>query len=272
LKQVVNGVGTDILGEAAPAIVANFLSQKVPETDVSYDELMEALSNRLGMVTKLTQFSADRSPPIDRHIVVRVKNVGDVSTRLIPFFEAFFLVEEDESQFRISSDPELGEQFEIRILKRDNSVWFSTDITFLENCLNPEISLANTDSYKSYAAKLDGKGIAYSYTSPNLSSDVQTIAFDFFDSIEAMVAPARKEGETLEPLKQVLANNLNLFHSEAYTVTLITDDGILNQSYTKHAGRDYAITVGCIVPAGLVSAMAIPAFMKVRSASEEKTI
>lgn len=269
LRDIANGVATDLFGEAGPAIVANFLSQKVPETDVTYNELLDAFSNQLGIVSKLQSFSPESSPPVKRDTVIRLKNAGEIAARLKPYFEQFLLFNETDDFIQYKTDPELTDYLELRLLKSDNSLWLASNTTLLENCLHPESSMASTDSYKKYITKVDESSFSYSYTSPSLSPDIQNVGLGFIDMIETM--SAKNEGESIAPLKLFLKEFIGKYKSESFTISYLNDGGIMQQCYTKHAGRDYVITFSAAIP-GVIVAMAVPAFMKVRNASEEKTI
>lgn len=269
LRDIANGVATDLFGEAGPAIVANFLSQKVPETDVSYDELIEAFSKQIGMVRSFELNLSDQMPPFEENYVIKIKNMGDIYTRLLPFIKDYFEVEETEEYTRAYTLPDSDMYFELRLIHADQSLWYSTNTTFLENCLNPETTIADIDSLKAYLAKTHPATFCYSYSSPRLTSVMQSISTSVFD---AMVSNTTDEPFTFDPLKGFLTRFFGKYKSEFYNTSYLTESGVLSQSYAQHPGRDYAFAVGTIIPAGVLAAMAIPAFQKVQQTSQEKAV
>jgi len=143
------------------------------------------------------------------------------------------------------------------------ALYLATSIAFLKECRNQKSGLDQNPAYQRALAQVgrDGNGVAY--VSPRFFARVRQL-----DAINPNAAPEAKRvlGMVVAQLPEVnypiIAERINL------------PDGILvkSQSYRSLKQDVAMLAVYNPVTVGFLAAMAIPAFQKVRSSSQEKTI
>jgi type IV pilus assembly protein PilA len=144
-----------------------------------------------------------------------------------------------------------------------STFYFATSPAFLDECLNNQTSLAQTPAFEQALAQVSQTGNGLLYASPRLFSRLHDLE---------QLNPQLPQ-QNMQVLKMMLRN---VPKPERPLVSVRTNlpDGILVRSYWNRSLKQdvAAIAIYNPVSVGLVAAMAIPAFQKVRATSQEKAI
>jgi type IV pilus assembly protein PilA len=143
------------------------------------------------------------------------------------------------------------------------TLYVATTKQFLEECLHRKTGLDQDPEFKRVLAEVGPEGNGLTYISPRFFARLHQLG-----ELNPQLAPDAKRalGFVLQKLpssKQPLI-----------TVRINQPDGILVRSYWDRSLKQDVAMVGCYNPVtvGLLAAMAIPAFNKVRMASQQKAI
>lgn len=144
-----------------------------------------------------------------------------------------------------------------------STLLMATSLEFLTECLQNKEGLAQTGDFKKALAPFEPKANGLSYISPRFFTKLQEI-------------------ETLNPdmpadskrVLQMVLSNIPKPDRPLVTVRTNLPDGILIQSYWNRSLKQDMAALALYNPAtvGLIAAMAIPAFQKVRTSSQEKAV
>lgn len=141
--------------------------------------------------------------------------------------------------------------------------YVATSRAFLSACREQTTGLGDTDEFKQALAHVGVEGNGLSYVSPR--------AFARLRELETMNVSLPPETKGL--LRMIVAR---LPQPDRPLVTVRTNlpDGILVRSYMNRSMKQELVMAAMYNPVsvGLVAAMAIPAFQKVRMASQEKAV
>lgn len=142
-------------------------------------------------------------------------------------------------------------------------LYLTTSPTFFAECRANGSRLVDTPVYRQAVARLPQEGNAFSYVSPALGEKVRKffVSHPEIPSDQKQMASVLNQlmGETKTPMVSVRQN---------------LPDGVLFQSYLDRSLKQdlAAVTVYNPVTVGAMAAMAIPAFQKVRTQAQEKTV
>jgi hypothetical protein len=144
-----------------------------------------------------------------------------------------------------------------------STLYLATTNEFLEECRSQKSGLADTPAFRESLARVGTEGNGLGYLSTHLFTRVAQL-------------------ETLNPgLPPPVASNLHQFLAALpkparplVTVRTNLPDGILVRSYWDRSLKSNIAMISVLNPItiGLLSAMAVPAFQKVRTASQEKAV
>jgi len=145
-----------------------------------------------------------------------------------------------------------------------NSVFLATTVEFLRECRAAgPTGLAQTAAFKEALARVGPEGNALAYISPNFFKQLRRIdALNPQMPVESKRVLGMFLGSLPETERSVVSVRRNL------------PDGILVQSYWNRSLKQDVATLAIYNPVtvGIMAAMAIPAFQKVRTASQEKAV
>lgn len=144
-----------------------------------------------------------------------------------------------------------------------STLYFATSPEFLAQCLDQKTSLADTPVFRQAVAHVGAEGNAIGFVSPRFFSRVR--------QIEALNPGLPAETKSI---LHYVVNRVPAPDRALITVRTNLPDGILVRSYwNRSLKQDVAMaSVYNPVTVGLIAAMAIPAFQKVRMASQEKAV
>jgi len=143
------------------------------------------------------------------------------------------------------------------------TLYFATTAGFLKECREQKTGLAQSSEFRQALAQVGSEGNGLGYVSPKF--------FDHLRRFEALNPDLPADTKSIVHL--VMAN---LPKPDRALVTVRTNlpDGILVCSYWNRSLKQEAAMVSVYNPitVGLMAAMAIPAFQKVRQASQQKAV
>jgi type IV pilus assembly protein PilA len=143
------------------------------------------------------------------------------------------------------------------------TLYFATSDAFLTECLHPPATLAQDPGFQQALDRVGHEGNGLSYVSPRLFTRLQQLATLNPD------LPADSQR-----MLGLVMRNLPKPDRPLITIRINQPDGILVRSYWDSSlKRDVAVlAMYNPITVGLVAAMAVPAFQKVRGASQEKAV
>lgn len=287
LKQgvdVVREIIVSIMGNAGSNLLDNALNQPAgnnPETDMTVGELLDQIDTRIAIVVVLGESKPIQSgnqqtflvPEPD--IIILAENMAPLMHRMINENLGENDLQEQFGDFELiiagtGGDDAFGRPMtpSIAFNQTTGLTAFAFSPAFLKQCLSLETSLADKADFKQAMDGLPTAGNQMLYVSPKA---IQAWA-DFREQMITSVPQAKMlfafYGPFL-PLLNVMPQSVGIT-----TVTTYEDDGILTISRWPHMhvtgtalqAQQNTVTVG------LIAAMAIPAFNKVRENAREKAI
>jgi hypothetical protein len=139
-------------------------------------------------------------------------------------------------------------------------LYFTTSLAFLEQCRAQPSGLAQAPEFQQALAHVGAEGNGLSYVSPRFVERVKQI-----ESLNPNL-PHDAKATLSFVLKNLPAANRPLI---ANRINL--DDGILVRAHMNRSFKQ-EMAGAAMYPVGIVAAMAIPAFQKTRTASQEKAV
>ena len=144
-------------------------------------------------------------------------------------------------------------------------VFLASNQVFLDECLQNSDKLKNTDDFRQAANLLPPEGISFSYVSPEYPEAIMTFVSSAMGTNPLFESQFSGIMEMLIPdMDQSIAS-----------VTTVGPEGLYSASNLNYSHRTTLATLAVqplAFAVGMSSAMAIPAFQKVRANSQEKTI
>ena len=144
-----------------------------------------------------------------------------------------------------------------------DALYIATSRAFFDDCRGSGPRLANSPEFAATLERLGREGNGLTYASPHCFTRLRQL-------------PELNRGATPELLRtlSIVANNLPQPTRPLLSVRTNLPDGILFRSFWHSSLKENVAMVAVYNPVtiGMISAMAIPAFQKVRASSQEKTI
>jgi type IV pilus assembly protein PilA len=140
------------------------------------------------------------------------------------------------------------------------TLYFATHEKFLRECRQHATSLADRAEFKTALDKAGKEGNGLVYLSPHFFTRLRDL-----ETINADAPPALKD--TLHSL----VSSIEVPTEGRVSVRTNLPDGILAVSHWNQSAKS-SLAAAPIAAVGLMAAMAIPAFQKVRTASQEKAV
>jgi type IV pilus assembly protein PilA len=141
------------------------------------------------------------------------------------------------------------------------TLYLATSLEFFDECRARKGGLAQSAEFQQALKHVGNEGNGLTYVSPKLFEQVRK-----FEQLNPNLPPQMKSmlaftmARMPAPKQPMIAVRTNL------------DDGILIRSYLNRSMKQELAGVAVYFPVGLVAAMAIPAFQKVQTASQEKAV
>ncbi|WP_199226824.1 hypothetical protein [Opitutus sp. ER46] len=144
-----------------------------------------------------------------------------------------------------------------------STLFFATTRAFLDECRALKTGLAQTPEYQKAIAALGNEGNGVVYLHPRLFDGLRKI-----ESLNPNLPPQVK------PMIANIVAQIPKIDRPLVAVRTNLPDGILFRSYWNRSMKQELVAVAMYNPVsvGLVAAMAIPAFQKVRASSQDKAV
>lgn len=260
LENTALALADQIMGPMGQSFVNQWLGQPIPKTDLIVRDLLEALSG------KYDAFWLQSLDPVTAEAAFKgwlaIENAGSILPRLetlsdslgIPFLEDESGLTADFSS--LVEDGSIG--LYLHVPAGGNTLVVYTDPRWSPS--TGGIKLSETVDYQNLAQRLPDESMFFSYSG----------GFDFHPLLETLAAnPRTADYQGLA--KQALTLLLGDFLRPNMTSVLIEKDALISNQFAGYSYKQMAMVLPVAVVGG-VSAMAIPAFQKVRTTSQEKAV
>ncbi len=264
--QTVKAVVTKVGGDAS----ANLMEQKIKEAgaaaSISWLDLINSWKGRCATVVRFDATKTMAFPGLvipQPSILIVVEGIAPSFEPMLQKTRSLKLAEAKGRKIYSSAQPLPIPGLDPVIVIEGTTLYVATTPAFFNECLEHKAGLAQSPEFQKAFARVAATGNSLGYISPS-----------FFDRL----ADLQKLNPNLPPQNaQTLQFLLQTMPKSAQgLITMRTNlpDGILIQSsWNRSLKQDVAVfAMYNPMTIGLMSAMAIPAFQKVRTASQEKAV
>jgi type IV pilus assembly protein PilA len=149
------------------------------------------------------------------------------------------------------------------VLIDGSTLYLATSMEFLNECRGQKEGLAQTPAFRQALTEVGSEGNGLNYISPR-----------FFSALHQVEKLNPQMPEQLKSTLHWVMASLPMPDRPLVTVRTNLPDGILIRSYWNRSLKQDVMMVAVYNPLtiGIVAAMAVPAFQKVRSSSQEKAV
>ncbi|MGH7959899.1 MAG: hypothetical protein ACREH8_23190 [Opitutaceae bacterium] len=258
-----------VAGEPAGNQLETALKKAGEAATISYLDLIYGLKGRTAVVMRVDPEKTMRTPGRQGvelpafSLLACVEGVGQIVEPSLA--KARELRRSDVGERHIY---ELAQKFPIEglqpaIVVEGTMLYVTTSLLFLNECRTQKSGLAQSAEFQKALAQLGGDSNGLTYVSPRLFARIREI-----EKLNPNLPPQAKSVINLvlaqmpQPDRPMVAVRTN------------TEDGILVRSYLNRSMKQdiAAISVYNPMTVGLMAAMAIPAFQKTRTVSQEKAV
>jgi type IV pilus assembly protein PilA len=144
-----------------------------------------------------------------------------------------------------------------------STLYLTTSLAFLNECREQKSGLAQVAEFKNAVAQLGAENNGLTYISPRVFSRIRDL-----EKLNPNLPPQAKS------VIQLVLAQMPQSERPLVAVRTNTEDGVLVRSYLNRSMKQDIAAVGVYNPltVGLMAAMAIPAFQKVQTSSQEKAV
>ncbi|MGB0415641.1 MAG: hypothetical protein ACPGKS_02195 [Coraliomargarita sp.] len=260
LRDTIVSIVVQVMGPMGEGIAQTQLAQPIPGTDLTPDEVINALSGRWDAFWQ-ESYNDDYVPSYKAWL--RIDGAGAIAERLQALAaDSPILITETKNGLIADLRPILGTDRIGLFLKTDRidgSLSLYTHEDWGPESEGPRLN--TTESYQALAKHLPENALMYSYTA---GSDMSKMLAPFKSdpSIGAYIGMGEKAIDLL----------LGDFLEPAIAAMYFDGDALVTDSYAGYSTKQAVMVIPAAFGGGLAAAMAIPAFQKVRSTSQEKAI
>ena len=267
--KTIKDVVTKVAGEPASTELERALRKAGEAATLSFIDLFHGLKGHSAVVVRIDAtktFQTPGRPAVALPSFAVLACVDGVGKVMEPSFQ-------QAREFRRSDKGELR-LYELRqrlplegvvptFIVDGTQLFFTTSVAFFEECRAQKTGLAQTAEFQKAVAHVGREGNGLFYLSPRFSEQVRQI-----EKLNPELPPQMKSA-----LAMVLSQ-LPQANQPTIAVRTNLDDGILFRAYMDRSFKKDVAMLAMYNPAtvGLMAAMAIPAFQKVRTASQEKAV
>jgi type IV pilus assembly protein PilA len=262
LKAVVTQVG----GAAAANLVETKIKEAGEKTSVAWLDVINNWKGRSAMVLRLDPEKTLQLPKFTMPLpsfLICIEGVAASFEPLLQTLPGLKMTADKGRKMYSSAQPLPIPGVNPVVVIDGTTLYIATTPEFLNECLAGKSGLAQSPDFKTALGKVSATGNALAYVSPSLFARLQDL-----ERLNPNLEP--KDLQTLRlVLKNVPKPALPLI-----AVRTNLPDGVLVQSnWNRSLKQDVAMmAVYNPVTVGVLAAMAIPAFQKVRTTSQEKAV
>lgn len=259
IADTVSGPGTSNQLDAA-------LKQASQKAAISLLDLIYGLKGRSAAVMRFDQNAVLALPfpgmaKLPRFsLLLCVEGVGPVLEPVLAKTQAFRRADQGSAHVYTLMAPLPVPDLVPVLVVDGNTLFFATNEAFLRECQQHATPLADRPEFKAALDKSGKEGNGLVYLSPHFFSRLRDL-----ETINADAAPAMKES------LHSMVSNIEVPTQGLVSVRTNLPDGILTVSHWNQSAKT-TLAMAPAAAVGLVAAMAIPAFQKVRTASQEKAV
>jgi len=250
-----------VMGPMGEGMIQQQLAQIIPETDINYNELIDALS---GKWDGFWHQSYREDFQQEFKFWVSIEGAGSLLPRLQAMAEGMGVpFSEDEEGLKANFSSLLGEAAVIGLYVESPKDSDSL-IVYSHSDWTPESGgarLADSDAFKDLAKRLPSEGIAFSYS---VGADLEPILAGM-----AAMPQVVQYGEVATSVIDFLLGD---FLEPNMAVSYMDGDHMVSDQYASYSTKQMIMAIPAIAGGGMGAAMAIPAFQKVRETSQEKAV
>ncbi len=265
LKDVV----TKVAGEPASNQFESMLKKAGEAATISYLDLIYGLKGRTAVVLRVDAEKTIRTPGRDGLVIPAfallacVEGVGQVVEPSLA--KSSGLRRSDVGSLHVYQPTQKlpFEGVEPAIVVDGAMLYITTSLAFLNECREQKAGLAQVAEFKSAVAQLGAENNGLTYISPRLFTRLREL-----EKLNPAL-PAQSKSILSFVMAQMPQSDRPLI-----AVRTNTDDGILVRSYLNRSMKQDLAAIGVYNPLtiGMMAAMAVPAFQKVRTASQDKAV
>lgn len=256
-------------GEMTAAMVDAQLKKAGAEAGVSALEIVQSLKGRSAMVLRLDaekNIALPTSQPINIpafSLLLRIDGLGTSLEKALAGLPLFEVKQEGAMKTFVLNMPLPVEGLQPILAIENGALYLATSPAFLKECRERKAGLDQNKEFQQALAQVGAEGNGVAYVSPKLFSRLRKLS-----AINPEAAPEAKRFLVL------LADYIPDVTRPLVTGRTNLPDGILVRSSWHRTLKPALAAVAVYNPVsiGLLAAMAIPAFQKVRAQSQEKAI
>jgi type IV pilus assembly protein PilA len=267
--KTINAVVTKVAGEPAGREIENALKKAGETAAISLIDLIYGLKGRSAFVLRLDETRTMRWPGRQALVLpamsffVCIEGIGQV---VEPSLAKVPLLRRSEAGVRHIyefAQPLPIEGVQPAVVIDGGTLFVTSSLAFLDACRDQKSGLAQTPEFQRALAEVGTEGNGFTYVSPRFFEQVRRVE-SLNPNLPAESKPTLSFVMANLPKvdRPLVANRINL------------DDGILVRAHLNRSMKQDLAAVSFYNPVtlGLMAAMAIPSFQKVRAASQEKAV
>jgi len=261
LRDTIVELVVQIMGPMGEGMAQQQLANVMPGTDVTVSEFFDQLSVPMDFI--MEQGIKENGEP-DINAWMRLQGNGALLDRILPMMAMFGLeAQTTETGVKVDFGPLMEDSPFSLILSntQDGDLVLYTSEEYNALVMSPDNKLVDTEGYHQVAGKLPGKAAFYTYSK---GADLEPMlgALEQSSDVSAYIPVIRKAitflaGDFMDP---------------SASAVFAADGGVEQVSYASFGYKQVAVAVPALFLGGMGSAMALPAFQKVRASSEEKAV
>jgi type IV pilus assembly protein PilA len=270
-----------LMGTTGASMIENYLAMPVPGSDLKVNELIAAIDGRMYLIADIDESATMEVPEYGTmpriEFILRLESAAPLATKLgkLPALAAMpdFKMEMDGGLTVLSGFLPKNALYAPLIVGNETSgeLFLCSSRAFYDSCLQG--SSAKLKSSKAFAGATEGlpkSGYAFGYISPEVGSLLKEL---IDRSMEEAVKTGGQEAAAFRPYMNWSIEPMVSEFPMAYAGS-VEANGLYSVANWNVSHKRNLATMAYANPVtiGLVAAMAIPAFQKVRNTSQEKTI
>lgn len=270
-----------IMGVTGTTIVENYLTTPVPGSDLKVSDLITAFDGRMYFVAEIDENATMEIPEYGLmpriEFILRLESAAPLLSKLgkLPVLAAMpdYKMETAGGLTVLSGFVPENTLYAPVILGNESTgeLFFCSSQAFYEHCLQRSgAKLKDAEAFAAATNGLPDSGYAFAYISPEVGSLVK----GWIDrSMEEAVKAGGQEAAAFRPYMNWSIQPMVADFPMAYAGS-VEANGLYSVANWNISHKRNLATMAYANPVtiGLVAAMAIPAFQKVRTTSQEKTI
>jgi len=261
LRDTIVNLVVQVMGPMGQGLAQQELMNVLPGTDLTVTELFDELSVPMDFILQ-QELKETGEPEIQAWM--RLQGSGAVLDRLLHMVAMFGIeAETTEMGVKVDFSPLMQDSPVGLILTNtpDGDLILYTSEEYNALVMSSEDKLVDTEAFKKLTAGLPKEAAFYSY---NKGTDIAPL-------LEAL-GQEPEVAAYVPVIEKAVAFLVGDFMDPSASAVFAVDGGIAQMSYASFSYKQLAVALPTAFFGGLTAAMAIPAFQKVRTNSQEKAV